>query len=291
MSHRGFFNRYIKGKPLIETLVTDVDHLYHVILTRVFAKKTIRLLCYPHFPSRGATIFRIARHLNLEITNKPTGRFDLGIYWEYNTVREEWQYLEYITDFQILNLNSRNIEKQFIDEKFNRVFGYSTAINPSVFSGIAVKKSNINAVHDGEMIQCPVEPESNYFYMKLIDSRVSDTEVMDMRVPILGNEIPHIYRAYRQIDHRFVNVPPRVELEMNAGQWLSSAEQQKLLELARVLNMDYCEFDTLRDADGRIYVVDANNTPQGPPRNLSKAEKNLAVASLAAAFKRQFLKT
>lgn len=290
MAYRGYFNKYLKGKPFFEILFKDINHGFRKFINSLAGRK-IRLLCFPHYPSTGATIFRVAKKLGIEVTNLPTGQFDLAIYWEYATIRSEWQVLESVKNLQVLNLHSRNISKSFVDQMHLKAFGYNAEINPGSFNGKAVRKSDTNAVHDGQIVQCPIASEPGFFYMKLIDSSVSSLEVMDMRIPIIGKTIPHLYRAYRSTEHRFVNVPPRVELEFDVDKWISHIEKSKLLELAELLGMDYCEFDTLRDSDGKLYVVDANNTPQGPPKNLTKREKKLAVHSLANAFHRAFIET
>lgn len=43
-------------------------------------------------------------------------------------------------------------------------------------------------------------------------------------------------------------------------------EAELLLRLCRALGLDYGELDVLRDVeDGKLYVVDVNNTPWAPP--------------------------
>ena len=56
--------------------------------------------------------------------------------------------------------------------------------------------------------------------------------------------------------------------------------------VARKLGIDYGEFDVLRDKDRRIYVVDANNTPYGPPNELSEGDCTRALVLLANEFVR-----
>jgi len=46
--------------------------------------------------------------------------------------------------------------------------------------------------------------------------------------------------------------------------------------------------DVLRDRDGRIYVVDANNTPAGPPNGMT-AEQRLHAARILTAALRDML--
>ncbi|MEZ4722478.1 MAG: hypothetical protein R2813_11455 [Flavobacteriales bacterium] len=249
-----------------------------------------RILCYPHYPSRGATIYRIAKELGIELSNKPTGKFDLVIYWEYATERKEWDLLEGFTTLQVINLQSRNIGKDYLDHQMRKAFGYSTQVDPQNYDGKVVKKSIQNAVHDGMFVEAPFEKEVGFIYQRLVDSSVSESEVMDMRIPVMNKFIPHLYRAYRSSNERFVNVPPRVELETNVDAMISPEEKNNLFKLCDSMGLDYVEFDVLRDCiDDRIYVVDANNTPQGPPKNLSDAEKRQSIESYARCFKQQFL--
>lgn len=272
-------------------LLKDAEHWIQKHLVFGGKHRGKRLLAHPHYPSRGATIFRIARLLGLEITNEPRGQFDLAIYWEYATHRQEWEVVESISDCQVINLNSRNIAKDFLDQSHQAVFGYGTAVDPLTHSGALVAKSTKNAVHDGRLLMGPLTSrEEGLWYQRLVDSSQNESEVMDLRVPVIGNVIPHLYCAYRKKDARFVNVPYRVTLATDVNQWLSENEQALIVQLSHQLGIDFGEMDVLRDAHNkRIYVVDANNTPQGPPKHLSNAEKKLAMQSLAASFSKAYL--
>ncbi len=50
--------------------------------------------------------------------------------------------------------------------------------------------------------------------------------------------------------------------------------------------MGYGELDLLRDTDGRLYVVDANNTPYWPQEHLSRPQRKRALALIAASYER-----
>ena len=55
------------------------------------------------------------------------------------------------------------------------------------------------------------------------------------------------------------------------------------------MNLEYGDLDILRDNDdGRIYIVDANNTPHGPSQ-LTKEEKKSALDILTREFKKSFM--
>lgn len=287
---RGVFNRYRKGMPWPEMLIKDASAAGGILLQFVLGRSKRVLLVYPHFPSRGSTIFRIAHNLGYNVTNNISRAKRLAIYWEYNTVRNEFQALSALKSIKVINLYNRDISKDKVDDAMHQAFGYSTKIDPRTHEGIAVKKSLKNAVHDGRKIECPTIPEPGFIYQKFIDSTVNTTEVMDIRVPLFRGAIPHVYLNYRSNQERFKNVPDRAELAVNVDAWLSETEVSQLAQFCEIFNLEFGELDVLRDKDdGKIYIVDANNTPQGPPKNLPKPDKKIAVGLLSKMFEKTFM--
>lgn len=275
--------------PVFEMFTKDLGVALSWIGRRLAFKPVRTLLTFPHYPSRGSTIYKIAHQMGWEVTNRLDRQFDLAIFWEYQTIRQEFGPLESL-EVSILNLRSRDISKDVVDTWMNEAFGYSTVLDPESHQGKAVRKSLTNAVHDGTMIQCPTTKEEGFIYQKLIDSRVNDREVMDLRIPVMGKSIPLLYRNYRSDDARFKNVPDRAELELNVDEMLSSTEKEQINAFCELAGLDFCELDVLRDVeDGRIYIVDANNTPQGPPKNLPARDKEIALAKLTQAFAQNFI--
>jgi hypothetical protein len=59
------------------------------------------------------------------------------------------------------------------------------------------------------------------------------------------------------------------------------------------MGLDFGELDILRDNDdGRIYIVDVNNTPSGPRRgvHMQEADYDQFFSTLTGAFKESFAK-
>jgi hypothetical protein len=55
------------------------------------------------------------------------------------------------------------------------------------------------------------------------------------------------------------------------------------------MGLDYGEVDVVRDAgDKRIYVLDLNKTPLGPPNGLTPAEFARALALYETSFRQWF---
>ena len=169
--------------------------------------------------------------------------------------------------------------------------GYDLSVAPSplAFHGPCVVKSEKNAQHDGRIVQCPQEsllPDA--VYERLVDNVVDGQHVEDIRVPVVGDQIPFVYLKYRSVDSRFSNENSCAKL---AGKYqvLSREEIDRLKRFASIIGLDYGEIDVLRDrSTGRIYVIDANNTPYGPPNHLAVMEADIAVRLLADAFVDEF---
>ena len=288
---RGIFAKYHKAMPLPERISKDfrygLRYIVNLIKTKGISK---RMLVYPHYPSSGSTIYKIANHLGFSISNIPHKKYNIAVYWEYNTYRNEYQYPESLKNIPVINLYSRDIGKVFVDEAFKDVFGYSTFIDPETYTLPFVRKNDINAKHDGQIITSGnISPEPGYIYQRLIDNSTSDGMVLDYRVPVIINTLDFIYLKYRSREVRFTNSTSRTVVR-KISDIFSPDEIEKINRFCKSINLEYGELDILRDNnDGRIYIVDVNNTPQGPPKHLNRTDNRQAIKKMSAAFKSYFL--
>ena len=145
---------------------------------------------------------------------------------------------------------------------FEETFGYRSSVDPSTFHGPCAAKSERNALHDGRVVACPLaSPELDTAYEVLVDNGVDDEYVEDIRVPIVGDLIPYVHLKYRPRETRFSYVNSYAALA-GKHQVFTAAELGLILQFSRMLGLDYGELDVLRDRPtGRLYIVDANNTP------------------------------
>jgi len=292
MKFRGFFNKYHKKMPLGEIVLKDISYLN--LLVRNFFRRNFTnesLFVYPHYPSRGSTIYKVGKVLGYNITNKLKSSVKYAIYWEYLTFREEFSLLEKLSNSKkVINLYSRDISKLYIDGIHKKVFGYSTLIDPLVFNGKIVKKNDVNAKHDGEILDAPIElKEEGYIYQILIDNTFSDELVMDIRVPVVGKVLDFVYIKYRDISERFKNSTVKTKVEPTS-KIFNSEEIDLLNQYCAELKLEYGELDVLRNkSDNKIYTVDVNNTPQGPPANTHKNEAKIAISKIATALENYFI--
>jgi hypothetical protein len=59
---------------------------------------------------------------------------------------------------------------------------------------------------------------------------------------------------------------------------LSEQECQDIIMYCRRIGLEYGEIDILRsDEDGKIYIIDVNNTPWWPPNKLGDIDRNIAL--------------
>ena len=253
---------------------------------RTIFRPSKTVLFYPEFPSRDSIYFKICATSGYAISTNVHGSFIAIIKWENATFFDAAELQKIPRGAgRILNAGSLDISKRVVARIFAEIFGYPLEINPLEFRGKIVEKSDSNATHDGRILEGPLKPDhirADHVYQKAIDN-TSDDLALDYRVPILGNNIPLVYLKYRPLESRFSNINSLVRLAEPAAVF-SPAELEKIVSMARQMGMDCGEFDVLRDKDGRIYVVDTNNTPNGPPNGLPESDSKMAVTLLAAAF-------
>ena len=259
-------------------------------------KKHKTALFFPSFPSKQMVLYKVFRHLKYNITNNPELPHDIIIYWDDTTYRQPNSLIDSMAETErIINRHSIDISKTYVNQVFEQVFGYSSFVDPCSFHGAMVKKSEINARHDGEIVMGPVEPRDKYVYQKLIHNLWGDEFVADMRIPVINGEIPLVFVKYKSLSTRFGlfkrnHHKKKNTLLLKTEEILSKDEIIKLKAFCKSSGLDYGELDVLRDnTDGRIYVVDVNNTPTGPPY-MNKQDLKVAMQIMIEVFKREFLR-
>jgi hypothetical protein len=266
---------------------------------RVFFKRK-RILFYPDGPRRFHALYKILLFSGYRYATDENSNYDVAIKWwlafdGYPFAPENaGDILQHHQKNGTITLNNQcnDISKQNINTIFEEIFEYPISIDPRIHVGKCVKKSNWNALHEGEIINCPMEDiEENAVYQKVINNELEDGTVVDMRVPIFGEKVPFVYLKYRPIDKRFID---RTHSNLRAkivktADVLNLQEIDKIIEFCKKLGLDYGEIDVLRDKDdSRIYIVDANNTPSGPTSCISNQDEKAAVLKLAEAFETSF---
>ncbi len=179
---------------------------------------------------------------------------------------------------KVLNLYNDNILKTYLEEYFYEAFGYHTRIDPQLFNGKAVCRSEYNETHSGTIVECPVdEVKKDCIYQVLIDNRNVEGLFEEIRVPIIGKIIPYVYITLKEQNARFETRAQKVLLE-EMDKYISKDEKTKILKFTSSIGLDFGEIDVMRHRfNGKLYIVNVNNTPYGPQANLSKEENLMAV--------------
>jgi hypothetical protein len=231
------------------------------------------ILFYPSLPDPGHIPYKLCLHLGYGLTDDPSGSYDAAIKWKDGTYVPNDSVIEDLRDtFHIINAGVTDISKGHVMEVFEGVFGYPLGVDPTSYEGPILRKSEINAAHDGTVIEGPLsekdlpDASSAFVYQRLVDN-IYDGLAKDLRVPVFGDEIPFVRVKYRPVDQRFDHAGRSQvgDALVAPEEVLSPTEQERILELCRGMGLDYGELDVLRDRlTDRIYVVDVNDTPTGP---------------------------
>lgn len=249
-------------------------------------------LFYPEYPDKRAAICKVLSALGYNITNNPKRKFDIAFYWEDTTFRKESQFLQSLSKkCRVINLRCLDISKRKVEAVFHEVFGYGSFVDPTTHRGKCVRKSDLNARHDGLVLDCPIDkPEPGYIYQKLLDQIDDQQLVIDYRVAVFGSEIAYFKLRYKKLEDRFAHT--NRERVMRVEEALSVEEKENIIRFCQKLGMDYGELDMIRDQnDRRLYIVDANSTPFRPPPefNVSDEDRKRMVRKSKRSFQRQFL--
>jgi hypothetical protein len=199
-----------------------------------------------------------------------------------------------LSPIRIINGKRPNTEKGHIKSVFASVFGYSFDVDPTSYTGMAAaKKGADNGSHSGKTVHCPIDvPEPGYTYDRLIANDFGDangeTFVVDLRTVIVDGAARLVYGKLRPLANRYANLNSYART-LTPGEVFSPAELRLIEAFCREIKLDYGEIDILRDRiDGRIYVVDVNNTPYGPPNYLRNGEGDVALRIIADLATRSF---
>ena len=261
-----------------------VDYLAKVLRS---GGQTMTVLFYPDRPALYSTLSQLCHIEGIRISTNPARPYDACIFWKDSTYCELDQTAAHIAaKSRMINSRCLDISKKRVDVAHQNAFGYAMELDPTTQSGAFLRKSNKNYAHDGLIMYGPITPQeadaaanNGYLFVKLINNGISvpndnvpgpvSDYVQEFRVPYFDGTIPVCYVKYRPIKERFGSYNTNVNLA-DAKEVFSPTECSRIVDFCKDLGFDCGELDVLRDIDdGRIYIVDANTTPWGPPRNTS----------------------
>ena len=240
-------------------------------------KPRAKIYAAPARPRAWYLLWAAAHHAGYKFVKDP-GAADIQMSFEDKTV------LTSELPAGSINAACPDISKSRVEHVFEQVFGYALAVDPLTHTGKMVVKSELNGVHDGEIIQGPATPQPGRVYQRLIDTLTETPKgkfATDLRCPSAGGQIDLIYIKRRPADKRFANMNSNCTLA-KPEDYLSHDERTKLARFAVAMGLDWGGLDVLRDNEsGLIYVVDVNKTDMGPPIALPLIDKLRSVTILA----------
>jgi len=271
-----FSNDYPDRMPLLERIGKELRFRKAVKASKQEYGRPQFVLVHPDWPSKRASIMAYAEALGWAVTNRPNtpdlfdGGTVLKLAFDDRTEKRQAQP-------GFWNGHCLDISKSTLDRHHQVVFGYGLNVDPTSHSGPMLEKSEGNAVHDGREIQGPLSPDQlqpSKVYQRIIDNRTENGLFEDLRVVVIHGEVPVVYRKRKSGEVRYTNETAEVDLAGSPKTVLSEGEVDQITSLSAKMCAEFAELDVLRDRqDGRIYCVDLNPTPYGPPAGLNETDR------------------
>ena len=263
----------------------------------------MKILFYPRGTAPGSKVWFYTNFLKIPRT-KDIDEDGISHIYHNDYANENKVSLEILNlGLPIINKTCTNIKKDYIDQIFEKVFGYSTMVNPRTHKGYCVQKSTQNAIHNGKIVKCPMNPDlaihksksgenHSVIYQKLIDTRIGKDLLHDIRVPVFKGKVPCVFikqLGMQNTFHPYKEHPYNVYMDA-AHNHLTQSELNNIESFCLFLGLDYGELDILRNnSDGLIYIVDVNDKPHGVLFNKLGEDKDKAVELLSNYFKKYCL--
>ncbi len=200
-------------------------------------------------------------------------------------------YSKNFLDAKKINSNCNDISKKRVGKIFEETFMYSLNVDPTNCKGKIVMKSDENGKHDGKIIDAPLERSAvrqENVYNVLINNIEENDKAKDYRIPFIGELSKFCYQKTRPILDRFTNENIRTEV-LKTKDVFDQEEINKISHFCKLMRLDYGELDCLRDINsGKIYVLDVNKTPTGPPHGISLSNKLYVIIEMSTLFIENF---
>jgi len=237
---------------------------------------------YPHFEK--ATAYFMLRKAGAKFMNNYDKNADIGWFWDSQIKLEKKndKMFDFTKNLKFINFLLKDTSKEFVATSMENHFGYTFKINPKTFNGYCIAKHNGNGTKSCFFLKCPINADEvfhDHCYQKIINysSKSDPSTLFELRVPIFKNIIPFVFFKTRNKGLRFTSKNKSMDI-LPATAHLSEQECQSIIIYAQKIGLEYGEIDILRsDEDGKIYIIDVNNTPWWPPNKLGDVSRNIAL--------------
>lgn len=268
--------------------------------------KKIKVCAFPENPvfhrfplvSNGYSIEKILYLCDFKNTSySPWLSYNLIINWQDTTVNEIniFDYIDKshehsgrdLINTWFLNQELKDISKKKVAIINKDVFGYDLDVDPLKYTGKVVKKSDLNGLHDGVIIECPIafsDYDKNYVYNVCVNNVNNKNEAVDYRVIYMNGIIDIFYEKTRPLNSRFNTHKSTSKIRKTKSEF-SDEEISNMTSFCKQIGADYGEMDVLRDrTTGKLYIVDFAKTPFGPLYGFTTKDRLKAIEEITVAF-------
>jgi hypothetical protein len=234
---------------------------------------------------RSYLLWKVTRLLGVELIPLTDAPVPLAFHFHDTTISN----IESPVAVRVLNDVCRDISKRRVERTMIATLGYGLSVDPTTHIGPMVQKSDHNAAHDGMVIDGPVAtPDSTKVYQRVVDNEVEPGIVEDLRAVVVAQTVPVVFRKRRGVGERFA-VASQWAKAVPARSVFSEEECERIGEFTAHIGLDIGMLDIVRDRrDGRIYVLDVNNTPFAPPKVARTLAGIRAIQRVADAFESEW---
>lgn len=285
VKHRLTFDRsFFKSAAVVAKLYL---HYKHGDGKRHFLKTHRRntIAFYPQPVGPWYNIWLVVQNTNLKIIKNPR-KADYLFIFDDSTHSDVASKITKRITAPVINGRITDISKKNVSRIFEDVFGYGLEIDPTTFEGKAVEKSDENGVHDGRIINCPIDEDAvrkDCCYQKFIDSSFTDDTCEDLRVASVFGKIATVFHKHKTFENRFSTTYQSTTVR-EAEAVFSSIEEDNITQFCDEIGLDFGAIDVMRDKhDMRIYIVDVNKTCM-PVLSLPMEDQHRSLAQIARVF-------
>ena len=148
---------------------------------------------------------------------------------------------------KLVNFSCDDISKSTVAAAFEEAAGYSLSVDPTTHQGRMVEKSELNAAHDGRILEGPLDtPLPGKTYQRLVDNEIEGGLVEDLRCCIVAGSPVVVFRKRRPLERRFLNENVQVLLDEPRNCYTDD-EIAVIERFAASIGLDWGGVDVLRD--------------------------------------------
>ena len=218
----------------------------------------MNLLFFPNPVRHIHAIKHICKVLNIKTVNH--GPFDAVIVWGRNNIIKLKEFSD--KGYPVIN-QFVNSSKRHVDSVHDKIFGYKTFVDPLIYTGSMVVKSNGNGKHDGKIIKGPITSDQlnkNKVYQIKIDT-LKNGYYLEYRTSIVDRKPVFLFVKYKKRPKDIFGTTKGLnKIAWGQPKDFFTAEQIDLItKYCEESKIDFADIDILIDTTTeKLYIIDVN---------------------------------